>query len=357
MKVLIVANACSWNSWPQKQAAIAAFWAPLVPLQIDLKQTDFTDIPTSTSPGVVTTFGPDGTYTDAPGMDVDIEQTWLEQNILPLAAGYDLVVLQIANQPPQAGLPLGVAIGKLQGISVCMTFVTGENDNYYLGATAGETMGVDLGNSAEVIIEHEISHELYELSGQTDNTHKFFYSNQFSKVLTDIVMPNESALLTMLRNQLLQAEQELGLLKANPPTADMNSTTQSAGQASTTFPPMIEKWITTISQWEGANPELHNPGNLKYTTLTASWGAARGPAASDGGYLCQFATENAGEVALGNFLTLGCQDELVAFHAPVARTLAGFTVTYAGNPPQGYIDGIIADMGVPGDTQISTFLA
>ncbi len=64
-----------------------------------------------------------------------------------------------------------------------------------------------------------------------------------------------------------------------------------------------------------------------------------------------------GDTALGNFLTLGCEDELVAFHAPAARTLAGFTVIYAGNPPQGYITGIEEMLGVPGTTQISTFLS
>lgn len=123
------------------------------------------------------------------------------------------------------------------------------------------------------------------------------------------------------------------------------------------FPPKIETWIAAITRGEGAKPAHHNPGNLKYSTLTASWGATRGPAASDGGYLCQFATDNAGEIALGNFLTLGAEDELIAFHAPAARTLRGFTVIYAGNPPKDYIDGIIAEMGVPGDTQISTFLS
>jgi hypothetical protein len=99
-----------------------------------------------------------------------------------------------------------------------------------------------------------------------------------------------------------------------------------------------------------------NPGNLKYSTLTASWGAQKGPAASDGGFLCQFANDNAGQTALCNFLVLGCEDELIAFHAPEARTLAGFTTIYAGNPPEGYITRIEEALGVPGTTQISTFL-
>lgn len=39
-----------------------------------------------------------------------------------------------------------------------------------------------------------------------------------------------------------------------------------------------------------------------------------------------------------------------------ARTLAGFTQVYAGNPPTGYIDAFVSSMGVTADTQISTFL-
>jgi hypothetical protein len=35
----------------------------------------------------------------------------------------------------------------------------------------------------------------------------------------------------------------------------------------------------------------------------------------------------------------------------------GFTEIYAGNPPQGYIDRIVETLGVPADTQISTFLS
>lgn len=119
---------------------------------------------------------------------------------------------------------------------------------------------------------------------------------------------------------------------------------------------MIQRWANAIAAGEGANPASNNPGNLKYSTLTASWGATKGNAASDGGYLCHFATQDIGTRALCNFLTLGCENELIAFHSPAARTLEGFTEIYAGNPPQGYINKIVATLGVPANTQISTFL-
>lgn len=73
--------------------------------------------------------------------------------------------------------------------------------------------------------------------------------------------------------------------------------------------------------------QMHNPGNLKYSDLTASWGGAKGELASDGGYFCYFTDESTGFVALCNFLQLGAKDELIAFHE--ARTLADFTEVYA----------------------------
>jgi hypothetical protein len=348
LKVVIIANACEWASWPDKIAAIKAFYAPLVELDIDIKYTDFENIPLNSYPGTVTTFV-DGRAVDIAGYDLEIDQTWFNENIGPLIAGYDIAVFQASNVE-EDGLPLGIKFEQLNGTWCCETFVPDENFTYSLPELPGQTAGVNMGNEVEVIIEHEISHALYAISGQTDNTHLYFYANNFSRVLTDIKLTTGNALLDLLRAQLVAAEQALGILKANQSTADMNTLTAQV------FPPMIAKWAAAIGQWEGAKPELNNPGNLKFTTLTKSWGAMQGPAAFDGGILCQFPTLQAGDEALCNFLTLGCQDELLAFHAPEARTLAGFTVIYAGNPPQGYIDGIEEALGVPGTTLISTFL-
>lgn len=121
------------------------------------------------------------------------------------------------------------------------------------------------------------------------------------------------------------------------------------------FPALIVKWSQAIARGEGATPGSHNPGNLKLSSLTASWGATRGRAATDGGFLCQFPDDATGERALCNFLVLGAENQLLAFHQ--ARTLEAFTKVYAGNPPQGYIDSIAQYMGVSEGVDISTFLA
>lgn len=121
------------------------------------------------------------------------------------------------------------------------------------------------------------------------------------------------------------------------------------------FTPMIVKWMQAIGIGEGANPALNNRGNLKYSTLTASWGAIKGPPASDGGYLCRFLTGHIGDIALMNFLKLGCEGQLIISH-PQPCTLDAFTTRFAGNPPQGYKDNIAKYLGVPLSTDIATFI-
>jgi len=116
----------------------------------------------------------------------------------------------------------------------------------------------------------------------------------------------------------------------------------------------IIDWANAIKQGEGADPASNNPGNLKYATLTASWEATKGRQAIDGGFLCQFSTYQQGFQALCNFLTLGAENELVAFHQ--ARTLQAFTEVYAGNPPQGYIQRIADTLQVPLTIDVSKLL-
>jgi hypothetical protein len=118
----------------------------------------------------------------------------------------------------------------------------------------------------------------------------------------------------------------------------------------------IQQWANAIAKAENAKSSLNNPGDLKMSSLTASWGATQGFQATDGGWIAKFATYEQGMSALCNFLRLGCSDELVAFHAPESRTLGGFMKIYAGNPPEAYLNGIAAALGVSLDINITTFL-
>lgn len=118
--------------------------------------------------------------------------------------------------------------------------------------------------------------------------------------------------------------------------------------------PKIKAWADAIAKFEGADASLNNPGDLKLSTLTASWGGTRGFQAADGGWIAKFATEEQGMTALYDFLVLGAEDELLAFHG--SRTLYEFMRVYAGNPSQQYIQGIAGELKVPPATDVSTFL-
>jgi hypothetical protein len=121
-------------------------------------------------------------------------------------------------------------------------------------------------------------------------------------------------------------------------------------------PSKIHIWALAVAVQEGAKKSLNNPGNLKLSGLTRSWGAITGFAATDGGVIAAFPTMQQGEKALEDFLTLGCEDELIAYHAPEARTLGGFTDIYAGHPPVEYKEAVARALGCTLETLISTFL-
>lgn len=164
-------------------------------------------------------------------------------------------------------------------------------------------------------------------------------------------------LLESLKQDLLRALVVLGFIHSNEPVIpSINPVEPPKPPAVPSFPPKIIAWAQAIGRLEGARPELNNPGNLKVSTLTKTWGAEIGRPASDGGYLAKFATLETGTKALCNLLVLACEDQLASYHSPQARTFGGFTKIYAGNPPIGYITSIADEIGCTLDTQISSFL-
>lgn len=116
----------------------------------------------------------------------------------------------------------------------------------------------------------------------------------------------------------------------------------------------IAEFAKAVEKAENANPKWFNPGNLKYSDLTAEWGAIKGFQATDGGYIAKFSSYEEGFQALYNFLALGCQDELLGFHK--ARTLELFIKVYAGNPAPYYLKSVCDDLKVEPQTNVSTFL-
>jgi hypothetical protein len=346
--VRILANneAGTWQSWPEKIAAIKAFYAS----DCDL---DITVTPTTLTPQ----FSP-YTGTSGNGTIYQVDETWYEANVASLAAGADIVMFVVSPSDHTVPCLMGLEAGHPVGPWQTSVFADETSHSFVAEADQGET--------AVVYATHELSHVFYAMLAKTDNTHLYFYAGTPTKVLAEFDFDEQE--LAWYQQVLQDLEEEMGLLKARqiPPNADLPSTqpsqvgtapTQPAATAQSAFPAKIIAWAQIIAKEESANPANNNPGNLKYSTLTASWGATPGPAATDGGNLCHFATVAAGQAALSNFLVLGCEDQLIAFHAPEARTLAGFTKVYAGNPQAGYTDAIVQAMGGDPNVQISTFLS
>jgi hypothetical protein len=345
LRILANNEAGTWASWEAKIAQIKAFYAPVCGMDITLTPTT-----------LIPQFAPYGQISGS-GNVYQVDQSWYDQNVTPLAAGADLIMFVVPpSDHPNIVTLMGLDVYQ-QGKSGEMTVFSDETSHTYVNE-------IDQGETAVVYAEHELSHAFYGILGKTDNTHLYFYAGTPEKVLADFDFGE--ALLSDYQLLIQALELKLGLLKARqiPPQADVApqsqspapTATQTAVAVPTSFPPKISQWAAITAKEEGANAALHNPGNLAYSTLTASWGATQGPVKSDGGFLAQFPDENTGLTALCNFLVLGCQDELLAFHAPAARTLGGFIDVYANDPPAGYKDAIVQQMGGDPNVQISTFL-
>lgn len=188
-----------------------------------------------------------------------------------------------------------------------------------------------------------------------DLEHNLLYCKRYSITLKTAEDPVKIGIMQQLVNALMKL---VGLYKEQvdalpKPTPIVMAPPLPSPTENPLKETKIEKWAKAISKWEG-DTQGTNPGNLKYSSLTASWGAKKGRKALDGGNFCIFPSYQEGMLALCNFLTLGCKDQLRAFHK--ARTLESFMKVYAGNPPRNYIEGVRKELGVPLETPIENFL-
>lgn len=213
LRVRILANGDSarWTSWPAKIAAVKAFYAPILDLQIDLLKTNFDNVPIISQPGQITTFGPNGPV-DTNGSDLYVAADWRFKNIVPLGAGYDLCIFQ-CDPTGHPGIPGGIFVGWGQ----IDTFIRNETDHAYQMAANGVSR--DLGNNAALILIHEISHALYFMLNRPDNTHRYFYAATPEKVLTELVFSPtieelNQQIIELLRREITYLTEKLAALQA-----------------------------------------------------------------------------------------------------------------------------------------------
>lgn len=357
MKITFVLNNDNWATISSKVSAVSDFFSTLdTDITYVLDHTSFSSIPfvpVSALGGVTNTIGSTTT----------VDPNWFNQNISSLHKDSDIIIFCLSPQDIQGTrTSIGIEQGKVDGIVQCCIFGISENDRAYINMA-------DQGNSFVLFVCHEISHALYLLQGKKDNTHSYFYTGQPKRVLPEL-MQGRQAMIKSLLNYCLQL---LGLYKQQQTIMNTVRETPPTNKPIdyVSAHPKIYSWAKAIQVAEGwclpggyLNGEYYpngsisyqnnSPGNLGYSSLTSSWGALQGGKKTDGGHFSRFKTYDEGFIALCIFLTLGCENQLIAYHK--TRTLGSFTKVYAGDPEDGYIATIIAILRVPIDTDISTFL-
>lgn len=139
--------------------------------------------------------------------------------------------------------------------------------------------------------------------------------------------------------------------------------TQPAMPPVETQPTRLEVWAKAIQAEESSKPprvtdvnvRLKNPGNLKYTSYTASLGGKKSTVPGlDGGTFCEFPTYTDGLNALKQFLRDAVDGKLKSYKP--TDTLKKFTQTYANPPNLGYATNVAKKLGVTIETQIREIL-
>ena len=139
--------------------------------------------------------------------------------------------------------------------------------------------------------------------------------------------------------------------------------TQKATPPIETQPTRLEVWAKAIQAEESSKPprvtdvnvRLKNPGNLKYTSYTASLGGKKSTVPGlDGGTFCEFPTYTDGLNALKQFLRDAVDGKLKSYKP--TDTLKKGTQTYANPPNLGYATNVAKKLGVTIETQIREIL-
>lgn len=174
LRLLLIMNNTNWASLDEKIKSIKQFFSPKFNLIINVKNTNFNDIPFAQTQGISGVSGKDIILTT----DM-VEPVWYDQNITMLGLAYHFVLFYVDGKNTVGHLVSAGIRGDADTYPVELTlFGLNETDHAYQN-------GVDLGNDFVLFACHEISHAVYMMLGLTDNTHIYFYGGSPSKVLND----------------------------------------------------------------------------------------------------------------------------------------------------------------------------
>lgn len=193
MKLLIIANGkcAQWKSWDKKIESLKKEYAVSVPLQIDLMTSNFETIP------YIQYFAEDNP--NSPRYMEGIEPSWYDQNITPLAKGYDMVLFVMpVSQWNKTNGARGWRTDRNAG-PVELHIWCDENETVYYSNFG--TMPAFF-----QFARHEIAHALYMIKSIPDRTHYWWDLGKFENIHKDF---NDRAALISLLTGLLNAYNEM----------------------------------------------------------------------------------------------------------------------------------------------------
>lgn len=337
--VQVIVNATT-AGWGDKLQAVADFYESVCDLRFTTLRSSYSNIP----------------FSDVVGRLPfrQVEQGFYNREISGRYPGADIVIFILAPGDRGSNItPAGVmTFNDPHAYEITLFGTFGEKDHTYQN-------GKDLGDATTLFLCHELSHVFYSMLGKRDDTHLHFITNGHPGWVTaDFADLNAEAVQVSYLQRFvafLQAyiRRTWGVQPATVTIIDH----EPAPVVPVAPKSKIQAWALAIQHAEGGkiqdlNTRNKNPGNLKYTTLTASLGGKQSAPTADGRVFCYFDTYEQGFKALCDFLTLACTNKLKAYRGMM--TLEAFTKIYAEPPrtnadPLGrnYVNSVATRLGVP----------
>lgn len=326
MRILIVDNNLNWKSWPDKKKLLQDWFSSLVNINFEILYTNHKNIP----------FVPYNNDPTSWGVDPE----WYDKHITPYGLGFDMVMLVLDSSQwkvpnTKAGWRSDYDQGPVQLQVSC-------NENEYLKWPNFPYMSTFF-----QIARHEIMHGMFMLSGQPDTTHYWWDKGMLEKARDSVKLPENYSIPGLIRS----------LNYLSKLTNDLMSQLKKINK--------LDQFVQGIKVHEGWFPPAeyppngsrsyrnNNPGNLKYTSYTASLGAID----RDASNFARFATPDAGLAALRLFVIDAGNNRLRAYKNCSIRT---FFRVYApssdNNDPDRYAKIVSIKVNMPVDTPIKNII-
>lgn len=351
LSILIVANSCRWQSWPDKLGKLQSwFLQKFKEVEVDLVHTSYTNIPFISY-----------SFNNDPRPLRGIEPEWYDRCVTPIAVGYNYDIVLFVVNKEEWKLP-NVAMGwrtdNDQGV-VQLHVIGDEEDKIIFpdGTHAG---------SFYVYTRHEINHALYMLADQEDHTHANGDTDEGARRSLDEIVfrePNTAekiGLITKLLNGLLlklgllvsakkdgtsppfKYEQDPAFPIKNPPLPPENKVN------------LLEEFCLAIQEHEGWHPagspgfptgsrswRNKNPGNVKYI---GQWRAI----GKDNQNFAVFPTYKDGFETLKDQIKFACsgKSKIYSPEMTIVDFFSKYAPSYDNNNPLRYAQIVARKIGV-----------